>query len=293
MSKLPTILSVRNFDVNKLSFEKGKAIENRAPSINLKYDNDIFNIRLPAKMATRLWVNTDKKDPSKITYTLTSNLKDCDPYGKERSDGTSDYELLYNLLAFDLKEKIISTAEENSKSWFGKQKSRTTLEENFANMCKFSEDKETKELNGKFPPSIRVKLPVYFDKKLNKNIVGCKVIDENKNDVYLPVERIQEVFQNGMEISMVVSPSVYVITGAGFGVTFKLTMAQIFSKPNLNIADVFRDEEEQVSNETPKQTQPENEEYEEPPNEEFTNVEPVKETTTTAAPARKKRTAAH
>ena len=269
----PTIVNIRNFDINKLSFEKGKAKAGRMPSINLKYDNQNFQLRLPSKLSTRLWVKTG--DDGNTSYTLTSNMKNCDPYAKEKSTGTNDVDMLYNLLVFDLKQKIINAAEENSKSWFGKQKSRSTLEENFKDMYSLSVDKIDDEYvpNGKYAPSFRVKVPVYD----NKVITG--VVDSEGNPVYLTPDTLDKIFENNMEVNMVVSPSLYVMAGGGFGVTFRLSYAQIFPKPRMTAASIFMNEEEH-----PEEQQQEEEKVEE--------TTPQVETTTTTnevPPARKKR----
>lgn len=276
----PTIVNIRNFDVNKITFEKGKTKAGRMPPINMKYDNQSFQLRLPSKMTTRLWVKSN--DDGNTSYTLTSNLKNCDARATERSEGTSDVEILYNLLVFDLKQKIINAAEENSKSWFGKQKSRSTLEENFKDMFSLSVDKVDEEWvpNGKYPPSFRVKVPVYDNK------VSTDVINSTGNPVYLTPDTLDKVFENNMEVNMVVSPSLYIMAGGGFGVTFRLTYAQIFPKPRMNAASVFMNENEEESEETQLQENTEEAEVTPLPQQEAVVPE-------TVPPARKKRTPAH
>jgi hypothetical protein len=123
----PVIVNVRNFDVNKVTFTVGPKKPGRMPSVNMKYEGQPFNLRFPSKMSTRLFSRTDETSGN-TSYTLLTNMKGCDPYARERAAGTSDVESLYNLIVFDLKSKILSTAEEKCKEWFGKSRARAALE---------------------------------------------------------------------------------------------------------------------------------------------------------------------
>ncbi len=238
----PTIVSIRNFDINRVSFVVGPTKPGRSPSISLKYDGQNFQLRLPSKMSVRLWASQGMDNASdKMSYSLTTNLKDCDHYARERATGTSDMDMLYNLIVFDLKQKILDTAEEKSKQWFGKPRSRAALEDGFKDMFRLSADKVNGETvpNGKYPPSFRVKIPTYDGK------VGTDVINESGNPVYMTPDTLDKVFENNIQVNMVVVPSIWVISGGGFGVSWKLTYAQVFPRPRLNAATVFMAEETQ------------------------------------------------
>lgn len=273
----PTIVNVKNFDVNRLTFVPGPKKANRMPSINLKYDGQPFNLRFPNKMSVRMFAKTDEKTGN-TSYSLLTNMKNCDPYARDRANG-GDVESLYNLIVFDLKNKILATAEEKSKEWFGKKRERAAIEDAFRDMHRVSSDRIDGEYvpNGKYAPSMTLKIPVYDNK------VSTEVIDDSRNPVYITPDVLGKVFENNVEVNMVASPSIYIMPGGGsFGVTWRLTYAQVFQKSRLNAASVFLDDEE-------VEEQQQEEESTQPPQEESTPaVEPV----VAAAPARKKRSAA-
>lgn len=237
----PTIVNIKNFDVNRLTFVAGPKKANRMPSINLKYDGQAFNLRFPNKMNVRMFSRTDDKSGI-ASYSLLTNMKNCDPYARERATGGGDIENLYNLIVFDLKNKILAVAEEKSKEWFGKTRTRAALEDSFKDMHRVSADRIEGDYvpNGKYPPSMTLKLPVYDNK------VSTEVIDESRNPVYLTPDLLGKVFENNIESNMVASPSIYIMPGGGsFGVTWRLTYAQVFQKSKLNAASVFLDDEEE------------------------------------------------
>lgn len=277
MSSAATIVNIKNFDVNRLTFVPGPKKANRMPSINLKYDGQPFNLRFPNKMSVRMFARTDDKTGN-TSYSLLTNMKNCDPYARDRATG-GDVETLYNLIVFDLKNKILNTAEEKSKEWFGKTRTRATLEESFKDMHRVSSDKIDGEYvpNGKYAPSVTLKIPVYDNK------VSTEVVDESRTPVDITPREIAKVFENNVEVNMVASPSIYIMPGGGsFGVTWRLSYAQVFQKSRLNAASIFLDDEEE-------EQQQQEEETVQPTQEEST---PVVEPVVASAPARKKRSAA-
>ena len=273
------IVNVRNFDVNRLTFVVGPKKAGRMPSINMKYDGQPFNLRFPNKMSVRMWTRTDDKTGN-TSYTLSTNMKGCDPYARERATGTSDVDALYNLIVFDLKEKILSTAEEKSKEWFGKKRERAGLLDAFKDMYRVSADRIDGEYvpNGKYPPSITLKLPVYDNK------VSTDVINDTGNPVYLTPDTLGKVFENNVEVNMVASPSLYIIAGGSFGITWRLNYAQVFQRSRLTVASVFTTEEETGEETQATETQEEDSVRPSTPVESSPAPAP-------SAPARKKRTA--
>jgi hypothetical protein len=275
----PVIVNVRNFDVNKLTFTVGPKKPGRMPTINMKYEGQPFNLRFPAKMSTRLFSRTDETSGN-TSYTLLTNMKGCDPYARERATGATDVETLYNVIVFDLKSKILNTAEEKCKEWFGKTRARAALEDAFKDMHRVSGDRIDGEYvpNGKYAPSITIKIPVYDNK------VSTDVINESGNPVYLTPETLGKVFENNIEVNIVASPSLYVMAGGSFGVTWRLNYAQVFQRSRVNAASVFAETEtEEETSNTEEQQQEE---------EATTVAAPVEQTPAVpAAPARTKRSA--
>jgi hypothetical protein len=233
-------VEVRNIDANKISFVPGQAKAGRNPSINLKYDGQNLQILLP-RMAFPGGVIVRDNEQGGTTYTLIGSLKGCDPYAKDHSEATDDMSKFYNLL-LDLEDSIVAVAVENSVKWFGKKRSEEAIRDGFKRILSVSTDKIDGEYvpNGKYPPSFRAKLPVY------DNRVSSEIVDGQRNPVYATPESLVSVFPKGVEARLVVSGSIYVIAGGGFGVTWRLQSAQVFPRAKVTAADIFAAEEEEV-----------------------------------------------
>jgi hypothetical protein len=181
---------------------------------------------------------TRTDDKGDTSYTLMGSLDGCDTYGKERSpDAGTDVQKFYNFL-FDLQERIIQSAVENSVKWFGKKRSEEGIREGFNPIIGISKNKVDGEYvaNGKYPPSFKTKVPVY------DNRVMTEIVDASRNPVYATPESLTAVFPKQMDANLVVTGSIYVIAGGGFGVSWRLQTAQVFAKPRMTAADIFNDE---------------------------------------------------
>jgi len=233
------IVNVRNIDINRVSFIIGQAKNGRNPPVSIKYDGQNLQLRLP-RMSFPGGVLIRETDGN-VSYALIGSLKGCDPYGKDRATDGDDTAKFYNFL-MDLEEKIIATAAtpENSVKWFGKKRSEEAIRDGFKRLMRLSVDKKDGEYipNGKYPPSVTVKVPVY------DNRVNVDIIDTKGNPVYVTPASLNSVFPKAVDANLVVSASIYIIAGGGFGVTWRLTYAQVFPQMRQTARNVFMDEEE-------------------------------------------------
>jgi hypothetical protein len=226
-----------SININDVTFQVGQAKAGRNPPISMRYNGNSLLIRLP-RVGYPGGVLVREGETGMKTYTLIGSLKGADPYAKERSAGADDLGKLYNLLK-DLDEHIIKAAVENSPKWFGKKRSEEAIRDAFKPILSVSTDKVDGEYvpNGKYPPSFRVKVPVY------DNRVSTEIVDAQRNPVtYVTPESLTSIFPKGVEANLVVSGSIYVIAGGGFGVTWRLTAAQVFPQIRRTAAQMFDDE---------------------------------------------------
>lgn len=233
-------ISVRNIDIAKVTFVPGPPKPGRNPSINLKYDGQPLNILVPRlAFPGGVMVRTDEKTGS-TSYTLMGTLAGCDNYANDRSEGSTDIQKFYNFL-LDLEGKIISSAVENSVKWFGKKRSEEGLREGFSRIIGTSKDKFDGEWvpNGKYPPSFKCKIPVYDGK------VSMEIVDNSRNPMYATPQSLTSIFGKGVEGNLVVSGSIYVMSGGGFGVTWRIQAAQVFARASMTAADIFATEDDE------------------------------------------------
>jgi len=189
-------------------------------------------LRLPRTKFPAGLVSREDAATGNVNYSLIASLKGCDPFAKERS---TDPEMgpVYNFM-LDLQELLVSWATENSAKLFGKKRSEESVRDSFKNLLSVSTEKQGDEYipNGKYPPSLRLKVPVY-DGRVTMDAVNSQMIP-----YHLTVDSLKSVFPKYVEANLVISPSVYVI-GQGFGVTWGIKFAQVFPPSRLTAASVF------------------------------------------------------
>ncbi len=270
------LISATNADIAMLSVTDVKLNKQGGKGAQFKYDGQNFSMRLP-KMNFPGGLLETKNEKGEMSYSLIGSLKGCDPYGKARSEGTDEMSKFYNFL-LDLQEKVIQCATENSSKWFGKKRSEESIRDSFnsRSILSVSSDKVGTEYvpNGKYPPSHKVKIPVYDGR------VAMDAVDASAKPIFLSVDSLRSVFPKGVAANVIVSGSIYII-GQGFGITWRVSLAQVFPQTRLTAATAF----EPVA---------EDEDEEEAPVQESHVEVPETATASEAAPApsRKRRVAA-
>jgi hypothetical protein len=236
------IITSANLDISKVTFGEIRMNKAGGKSVPIKYNGQNLQFRVP-KMMYPMGINIKDTDSGATTYQLSATLKGCDPYAKERASADlGDVGNLYNFL-LDMQEKLLDTAAANSGRWFGKTRDRNVLSALMKSFISPSVEKVNGEWvpSGKYPPSFRMKVPVY------DGVVSMSVVDGTGKPVEVDTENIASVFPKRVEASLAISPSVYV-SGQGFGVTWRVTHARVSPPNRLTAADVFADEiDEEVS----------------------------------------------
>ena len=95
--------------------------------------------------------------------------------------------------------------------------------------------------NGKYPPSFRMKVPVYPNDK-GQLTVSMDAVDMANRPIALTPENLETAFPKRMEARFIVSPSIYV-SGQGFGVTWRISYAQVSAQQRATAAQMFEPEE--------------------------------------------------
>ena len=232
------IINASNLDINKVSFGDIRVSKtNGSKSVPIKYNGQNFQMRIP-KLQYPMGVSI-KETENGINYTMLASLRGCDSYAKERAPGDAgEIGQMYNFLK-DLEEKVIKTAVEKSTSWFGRARKEDVLRDSMKSLVSPSVEKQGAEWvpNGKYPPSFRMKVPVYDGK------VNMDAVDMANRPIPLTTENLEAVFPKRMEARFIVSPSIYV-SGQGFGVTWRISYAQVSAQQRVTAAQVFEAEED-------------------------------------------------
>lgn len=234
------IISVSNLDINKVSFGDIRVNKAGGKTVPIKYNGQNLQIRLPKSMYPMGINIRDTENGS--SYQMALTLKGCDSFAKERAQADAgELGSLYNFL-LDMQEKLLQTSLTNSVKWFSKSRTKEVLADSMKQFVSPSVEKINGEWvpTGKYPPSFRMKVPVYDGR------VTMDVSDQTGKPIEVDTENIGAVFPKRVEASLVVAPSVY-ISNQTFGVTWRVTYARVSPPQRLTAAQVFADEiEEEV-----------------------------------------------
>jgi hypothetical protein len=229
------IITSSTLDINKVSFGDIRLNKAGGKSVPIKYSGQNLQIRLP-KMMYPMGVNIRDTDNG-TTYQLSATLKGCDAFAKDRATAEAgELGTLYNFL-LDLQEKLLQSATAQSVKWFGKSRSEVVLRDTMKSFLSPSVEKINGEWvpTGKYPPSFRMKVPVYDGQ------VSMDVVSHDGKPIEVTPDNLAQVFPKRVEASIAVAPSIYV-TGQGFGVTWRIIFARVSPPQRMTAAQVFADE---------------------------------------------------
>lgn len=280
------IVSAGSLNIDKVTFGDIRMNKMGGKTVPIKYNGQNLQIRIP-RMTYPMGIKT--RDTEKGTeYGLSATFRDCDPYAKEKAGAEAgEVGALYNFLK-DLQELLLKTAVTNSVKWFSKTRSEALLRESMKEIISPSVEKIDGRWvpTGKYPPSLRMKIPVYDGN------VAINVANHLGKEEEVTVERLPYLFPKRVEASIVVTPSAYV-TAQGFGITWKVSYARVCPPKKLTAAQVFADE---VDEEVPEETAGEEEKQEEEQHHEEEQVQqeevlvPAPPAPAAAAPKNRRRT---
>jgi hypothetical protein len=195
----------RKFDPSKVTFSKPKDIKAGGKVVNIKYNDDRFNLQMPIL-----------RSPYKLReYNPTSKSTDEDlPLSKEKSHSLNlsfnDMEnnpkiaLFYKKMK-EFNEKIVDEAYNNSSSWLNKKYEKDVIQNAFCNsIIKPYIDKTTQEESDKYPATLKIKLPY------NTTAARYNFKCTDMNNVDIDFINIMENLQ-GARIQAIVSPTIFLV----------------------------------------------------------------------------------
>jgi hypothetical protein len=247
------VLTVSQFDPHSLRYSK--------LNVNTTVGNKTVYITSGQTMK-----NLELTTPRMMTWGLAENIdpKTQEPTGRysmqiqfPKPDEQNDVTNLFKEKLQQLEDQILDDAVKNSKSWWGKEKTREFLKETLTPVLKYPKNKDDKTtIEYDRPPTITAKAdkdkdgkwkPRFFDAK--KNLVFPKADDEDT--------QITDVVPKYSKVVCNLRCGGIWISGNGWGITWRLSQC-IVQQPddrvdnnvcNIDIPDDDLEEEKEPVNE--------------------------------------------
>jgi hypothetical protein len=188
-----SLVKGKNIDTSVVSFAVPRTLDNGAKLVYVNYNGGRFSVQTPwMSMPWKMGVFTDGEFPK---YSIDLSFKGM--------DDNKDLKEFHDKMK-EVEQTIIDAGLENSVPWFKKKiSSRDGVVEKFNPVIKESRDKETGEPDGKWPPSMKVKVPrrdgVWEFKVSNKDGTNYKINDtenpDNCEDIFVKNTNVRGIIQ--------------------------------------------------------------------------------------------------
>ena len=212
---MDSICSPSDISVNDVKVGALKTLSNGGKMAFLSHKEKQMFIQTPEQYAP-FGVNAYTNDDTGLTkYTLELSFRNME-----------DRENLQTFMKFltDMDELVINTAFENSQTWFKKKYSnKAVLEELYTSCLKPSRDKETGELDNKYPTRVKVSLP-HRDGSFK-----LEAYDKQENEVDLNVVKTK-----GAKFVCILQCGGVWVAGGKFGLSWKVVQLQVTPPSNIS-----------------------------------------------------------
>lgn len=213
-----SVIAVKNFDINKLSFGEIKKLDNNGKYIPMYYDKNPFVIQTPQCYAPYgMNIYKDEKTGNE-SYSLELSFKD-----KELREPLQRFFAILE----EIDNKVIEATMENSQAWIRKPANKDVIEALFTPTIKYPKDKETGEIITKYPPTYRL--------KLNKDAKGnfrCVAYDQESKEE-TPMETIIPKMK-GSKVTAIANCSGIWVAASKFGISWKASQLMVAVNSGMN-----------------------------------------------------------
>ena len=188
-----SLIKGKNIDTSKVAFSQPRVLDNGAKLVYLNYGGGRLSIQTP-------WMSMPWKMGAYLEGDYPKYSVDLTFKGMEENP---DLQGFHDKL-LELEDKIIEGGVENSVSWFKKKTAnKDVVDALFSRIVKVSTDRDTGEPDGKWPPTMKLKVPrrdgVWETKVSDKSgkiyDINNKESGDNLEDLFVKNTRMRAIIQ--------------------------------------------------------------------------------------------------
>ena len=208
------VMKASEVKMDNVRFQDPKILDNGGKMVFLSYNEKMLMVQTPI-MHMPWNMKRDEYD-GVVKYTLDLQFKDTESNQEMRE--------FHNLLE-EFDEKLIEMGVKNSMSWFKKKNQKREICEELINSHIIrSKDKETGEVDGKWPDRIKVKIP-------QKNgVFTSKVYDVDKSIV--EDSEYANKLVKGCEVRAILEHGGVWLAGSKYGGSWRVKALEIVNAPD-------------------------------------------------------------
>lgn len=220
--------SKEDFNPDLIEFRPPKVLGHGGKIIGISYNKKPLMLQLPEMVCpygTNAFVPQDKPQEAP-KYSLDFSFR-----GMEENERLQKFHAQLERL----EEVLVDRADENCLVWFNKRQSKEVTRALFTPLLKRSVDKVTKEPDGKYPDTLKVKLNV------RDGNFECNAFDESSTMLDEPLSTL---ITKGTLATSLIQPSFIWFAGGKFGLTTKAIQMRVKVPARIGNACVMIDDEE-------------------------------------------------
>jgi len=241
------VVLAKNVDVSKFKYSAPRTLENQSKSVYLNYEGSPLTIqtpllRLPYGIGD--WneknIKDDKEADNKIKkYDLNFSFDGHDNNPKVK-------ELLDKML--EIEKKIIDDAFENRLIWLEDDYDgiKSVVGKLFTPIVKYDKDKVTKKPTGKYPPTVKCKLPY------DTGIDTFRFVSQDMNGDEIDFKTIMRSLK-GAKARLIIQLSSIWIAGGRFGCIWKIVRGR-FEVTKPSAVDFIEDSDVEIEDDADEST---------------------------------------
>ena len=222
-SKIPTIVSYKSLDANKIvGFSSPKVNTRGGKNVRIVNKNDNKTLHIATPLMLTWGINEFEDENGKKSYTMSLQ------FPKEEYATPETTKFLESIKEYETMLK--KTAMENCKEWLNKPKiSDEGMDLIWNPLLLYPKDAKTKETDYTRPPCLRIKVP-YYENRYDVEIFDPKgqALFPNKEGT-LP----QEIVTKGIQTAVIIQSGGIWFANGKLGTTFKLLQAVVQPKESL------------------------------------------------------------
>lgn len=225
----------KNVDVSKFKYSEVKTLSNGSKTVYINYGGDKLTLQTPI-MSLPYGIGDwngkeDKKKDEGKKYDLHLSFRGWDENPKLK--------VLLDKMK-DIENKLKEDAFNNRLTWFRDDYdgSKALVDRLFTPIVKYDKDKDTGKVVGKYPPTLKVKLP--YDNKVDDFTFECTDMDGNDIDFKSVMTKLK-----GAKARLIIQLSGVWMAGGKYGVTWKV-LKGTFDMPSKSKYDYIEDSDDEA-----------------------------------------------
>lgn len=231
-----TILA-KNIDVSKFKYSDVKTLSNGSKTVYVNYGGDKLTIQTPFMSLPYGVGDWNTSDADKKKDDLAGKKYDLHLSFRDYEDNTKLRVLLDKMK--EIETKLKEDAFKNRLTWFNDDfdDSKALVDRLFTPLLKYDKDKKTGKIVGKYPPTLKVKLP--FDNKVDDFAFDCTDMNGDDLDFKSVMTKLK-----GAKARLIIQLSGIWMAGGKYGVTWKVVKGT-FDMPSKSKYDYIEDSDDE------------------------------------------------